>query len=86
MSLIADRLSNIKPSPTLAVVKRVAEMKAEGKSVIGLGAGEPDFDTPAWIKQAASDAMAKGQTKYTAVEGVIELRKAIAENTNEIIT
>jgi aspartate aminotransferase len=79
MSLIADRLSNIKPSPTLAVVKRVAEMKAEGKSVIGLGAGEPDFDTPAWIKQAASDAMAKGQTKYTAVEGVIELRKAIAE-------
>lgn len=79
MPLIADRLSNIKPSPTLAVVKRVAELKAEGKSVIGLGAGEPDFDTPAWIKQAASDAMAKGQTKYTAVEGTIELRKAIAE-------
>ena len=79
MPLIADRLSNIKPSPTLAVVKRVAELKAEGKSVIGLGAGEPDFDTPAWIKQAASDAMAKGQTKYTAVEGIIELRKAIAE-------
>lgn len=79
MPLIADRLSNIKPSPTLAVVKRVAELKAEGKSVIGLGAGEPDFDTPAWIKQAASDAMNKGQTKYTAVEGTIELRKAIAE-------
>ncbi len=79
MSLIADRLSNIKPSPTLAVVKRVAELKAEGKSVIGLGAGEPDFDTPAWIKQAAADAMNKGQTKYTAVEGTIELRKAIAE-------
>jgi aspartate aminotransferase len=77
MSIIASRLANIKPSPTLAVVKRVAELKAAGKNVIGLGAGEPDFDTPDWIKDAAITAMKKGQTKYTAVEGTADLRAAI---------
>ncbi len=79
MSIIADRLKNIKPSPTLAVVKRVAELKAAGKKVIGLGAGEPDFDTPEWIKDAGIAAMKKGQTKYTAVEGTAELRAAIVK-------
>jgi aspartate aminotransferase len=74
----ASRLNNIKPSPTFAVVKKVAEMKAAGRKVIGLGAGEPDFDTPDWIKDAASTAMKNGQTKYTAVEGTADLRTAIA--------
>ncbi len=79
MSMIADRLMNIKPSPTLAVVKRVAELKAAGRDVIGLGAGEPDFDTPDWIKEAAVTAMKRGQTKYTPVEGTMDLRKAIVD-------
>jgi aspartate aminotransferase len=79
MSILADRLSRIKPSPTFAVIKKVAELKAQGRDVIGLGAGEPDFDTPDWIKDAASAAMKKGQTKYTPVEGTAELRTAIAE-------
>ncbi len=79
MPFIADRLSTIKPSPTLAVVKRVSELKAAGRDVIGLGAGEPDFDTPEWIKEAAAAAMKKGQTKYTPVEGTMDLRKAIVE-------
>ena len=79
MPFIADRLATIKPSPTLAVVKRVSELKAQGRDVIGLGAGEPDFDTPEWIKDAAVAAMKKGQTKYTPVEGTADLRKAIVE-------
>ncbi len=79
MSFIADRLATIKPSPTLAVVKRVSELKAQGRDVIGLGAGEPDFDTPEWIKDAAITAMKKGQTKYTPVDGTADLRKAIVE-------
>ncbi len=79
MPFIADRLATIKPSPTLAVVKRVSELKAQGRDVIGLGAGEPDFDTPEWIKDAAVAAMKKGQTKYTPVEGTMDLRKAIVE-------
>lgn len=79
MSILADRLSRIKPSPTFAVIKKVAELKAQGRDVIGLGAGEPDFDTPEWIKDAATAAMKKGQTKYTPVEGTADLRKAISE-------
>jgi aspartate aminotransferase len=79
MSLIAARLSNVKPSPTLAVTQRAAELKAAGKDVIGLGAGEPDFDTPQHIKQAAIDAINKGDTKYTAVAGTPALKKAICE-------
>ncbi len=77
MSIVADRLSRIKPSPTLAITAKVAELKAEGKDIIGLGAGEPDFDTPDFIKDAACKAIAEGQTKYTAVDGTPELKDAI---------
>lgn len=78
MSLIlAERIKNIKPSPTIAVTNRAAELKKQGIDIIGLGAGEPDFDTPEFIKQAAIKALQQGQTKYTAVEGTTELRTAI---------
>ena len=76
-SLIAERMSLIKPSPTMAVTKLAAEMKAAGKDVIGLGAGEPDFDTPDHIKNAAIAAIKNGETKYTAVDGTPALKKAI---------
>jgi len=76
-SLIAERMSLIKPSPTMAVTKLANEMKLEGKNVIGLGAGEPDFDTPEHIKSAAIEAINKGKTKYTAVDGTPELKKAV---------
>ncbi len=79
MSLIADRLGRIKPSPTIAVSTRAMEMKAAGQDVIGLGAGEPDFDTPDHIKQAAVRAMAEGKTKYVPVAGIPELRQAICD-------
>ena len=78
-SFLASRLGRIKPSPTIAVTMRAAALKAEGKDVIGLGAGEPDFDTPQWIKDAASRAMAAGQTKYTPVGGTAQLKKAIID-------
>lgn len=74
---LSDRVLSIKPSPTLAVTNRAAELKAAGKDIIGLGAGEPDFDTPEHIKQAAVEAIAKGFTKYTAVDGTPGLKKAI---------
>lgn len=77
MPFIADRLSRIKPSPTIAVSTKAAELKAAGKDVIGLGAGEPDFDTPDHIKAAAKAAIDAGKTKYTAVPGILELRQAI---------
>lgn len=79
MPLIASRLARVKPSPTLAVTARAAELKAEGKAVIGLGAGEPDFDTPDHIKQAAIEAINAGQTKYTPVAGTPALKKAITD-------
>lgn len=79
MSILASRLSKIKPSPTIAVTTKAAELKAAGRDVIGLGAGEPDFDTPEWIKDAATAAMKAGQTKYTAVDGTPALKKAICE-------
>ncbi len=79
MAFIADRLSRIKPSPTVAVSNMAAEMKAAGKDVIGLGAGEPDFDTPEHIKEAAVAAMAAGKTKYAPVAGIPELRRAICD-------
>lgn len=78
MSIIAERLKRIKPSPTLAIVGKVKELKAQGKDVIGLGAGEPDFDTPQFIKEAAYKAMLDGDTKYTPVPGTATLREAIA--------
>ena len=77
--MIADRLSRIKPSPTIAVTTKAAELKAAGQDVIGLGAGEPDFDTPDHIKEAARMAMANGKTKYTAVDGIPELKQAIVD-------
>ncbi len=77
MSIVADRLQRVKPSPTIAVTMKAAELKAAGKDVIGLGAGEPDFDTPANIKAAAKAAIDKGDTKYTAVDGTAALKKAV---------
>jgi aspartate aminotransferase len=77
MPFIASRLSLIKPSPTIAVSNMAAELKAQGRDIIGLGAGEPDFDTPDNIKAAAKAAIDRGETKYTAVNGTLALRKAI---------
>ncbi|MDC3034301.1 pyridoxal phosphate-dependent aminotransferase [Candidatus Pelagibacter sp.] len=79
MSIISDSLKKIKPSPTIAVTQKARELKAAGKDVIGLGAGEPDFDTPENIKQAAIKAINEGDTKYTAVDGTPALKKAIVE-------
>jgi aspartate aminotransferase len=78
MSIIAQRMAAIKPSPTIAVTNLARELKAAGRDVIGLGAGEPDFDTPDSIKQAAIAAIHAGQTKYTAVDGTPELKAAVA--------
>ena len=77
MSFIASRLARIKPSPTIAVTQKARDLKAQGRDVIGLGAGEPDFDTPANIIEAAYKAMKEGKTRYTPVPGVPELREAI---------
>lgn len=77
MSLVADRLKRIKPSPTLAATNKAAELKAAGKDVIGLSAGEPDFPTPDFIKEAAFAAIKNNKTKYTAVDGTPELKDAI---------
>ena len=74
---LSDRVNRIKPSPTLAVTNRAAELRAEGKDIIGLGAGEPDFDTPEHIKEAAIQAIHDGKTKYTAVDGTPTLKTAI---------
>jgi len=75
---LSARVQRVKPSPTLAITARAAQLKAEGKNIIGFGAGEPDFDTPDHIKAAAIEAINAGFTKYTAVNGTIELRKAVA--------
>ncbi len=77
MSIVSNSLKRIKPSPTMAVTSKAREMKAAGKDVIGLGAGEPDFDTPDNIKEAAIEAIRIGDTKYTAVDGTPKLKKAI---------
>ena len=77
MSIISDNLKKIKPSPTIVVTQKAREMRAAGKDVIGLGAGEPDFDTPNNIKNAAIKAIKSGDTKYTAVDGTPALKKAI---------
>ncbi|MEC8622245.1 MAG: aminotransferase class I/II-fold pyridoxal phosphate-dependent enzyme, partial [Pseudomonadota bacterium] len=78
MSILASRLSRIKPSATNALTGLVSELKAQGRDVIGLGAGEPDFDTPDNIKEAAVEAIRRGETKYTPVPGTLALRNAIA--------
>ncbi|MBY4892499.1 pyridoxal phosphate-dependent aminotransferase [Rhodobacteraceae bacterium N5(2021)] len=77
MPFLSDTLARVKPSPTIAVSNLAAELKAQGKDVIGLGAGEPDFDTPQNIKDAAVAAINAGKTKYTAVDGIAELKQAI---------
>ena len=79
MSFLAQSLARIKPSPTIAVTSKARELKAAGRDVIGLGAGEPDFDTPDNIKEAAIRAIRAGQTKYTAVDGTPELKAAIVD-------
>ena len=94
MSIISNSLKRIKPSPTIAVTQKARELRAAGKDVIGLGAGEPDFDTPDNIKSAAIKAIKSGDTKYTAVDGTPALKKAIIKkfkkennlsyNTNQI--
>ena len=77
-SLQSAALSRVKPSATLAVTARARELKREGRDVIGLGAGEPDFDTPDNIKEAAIAAIRRGETKYTDVDGLPELKAAVA--------
>ena len=79
MSIVADRMSAIKPSPTMAVTAKAAELKAQGVPVIGLGAGEPDFDTPDHVKEAGIQAIKDGKTKYTPSTGIPELRQAISD-------
>ena len=77
MAFLADSLARVQPSPTIAVTTKANELKAAGKDVIGLGAGEPDFDTPDHVKQAAIEAINSGQTNYTNVDGIPELKAAI---------
>jgi len=77
MSIISDSLKRIKPSPTIAVTQKARELRTAGKDVIGLGAGEPDFDTPKNIKKSAIKAIKDGETKYTAVDGTPKLKNAI---------
>jgi len=77
MPLLSAAINRIQPSPTIAVSNKAAELKAAGRDIIALGAGEPDFDTPDFVKDAAIEAIRKGQTKYTAVDGTPELKKAI---------
>jgi aspartate aminotransferase len=77
MAFLSDTLARVKPSPTIAVSTKAAELRAQGRDVIGLGAGEPDFDTPQNIKDAAKRAIDQGKTKYTAVDGIPELKAAI---------
>jgi aspartate aminotransferase len=78
MNLIADRLNRINPSPTMAITAKARALKAAGKDIISLSAGEPDFDTPAHVKRAAIAAIEAGDTKYTDVAGTLALRKAVA--------
>ncbi|MGA7546682.1 MAG: pyridoxal phosphate-dependent aminotransferase [Methyloceanibacter sp.] len=79
MGFVAHALERVKPSPTMAITSKARELKAAGHDVIGLGAGEPDFDTPDNIKQAAIEAIRRGETKYTAVDGIPELKAAIVK-------
>lgn len=79
---LSDRVNTVKPSPTLVVTARAAELRAAGKDIIGLGAGEPDFDTPEHIKAAAVRALDNGFTKYTAVDGIPSLKQAVIDKLN----
>jgi len=77
MSFLAESIGRIKPSPTIAISNLAKELKAQGRDIIALSAGEPDFDTPDNIKQAAIRAIERGETKYTIVDGIPELKAAI---------
>ncbi len=77
MAFLSDTLARVKPSATIAVTTKAQQLKAEGRDIIGLGAGEPDFDTPAHIRDAAKRAIDAGKTRYTAVDGIPELKAAI---------
>ncbi|BDA77941.1 aminotransferase [Leptospira kobayashii] len=79
MKLVAQRLDVVEPSPTLAITAKANQLKASGLDVVGFGAGEPDFDTPAHIKEAAKKAMDQGKTKYTPVSGTVSLKEAIIQ-------
>ena len=79
MLQISRRAAQIAPSATLAIDARAKALKAEGRDVVGFGAGEPDFDTPAYIREAAHRAIDEGKTRYTPVPGTLSLRKKIAE-------
>ena len=79
MALLSATLARVKPSPTVAVTAKVAELKAAGRDIIDLGAGEPDFDTPAHIRTAAVRAIEAGKTRYTTVDGIAELKQAICD-------
>ena len=78
MPFLSDTLARVKPSPTIAITGRALALKADGRDVIALSAGEPDFDTPQNIKDAAIAAITAGKTKYTAVDGIPELKRAVA--------
>ena len=78
MGFLADALSRVKPSATIAMTQKARELKAGGMDVISLSVGEPDFDTPDHIKEAAIDAIRRGETKYPPVSGIMPLREAIA--------
>jgi len=82
---ISERVKNINPSQTLAITAQTLKMKREGKKVISFGAGEPDFDTPENIGEAAVSAIKKGFTHYTTSSAIIELKEAIVENLRKII-
>lgn len=77
MSFLSAAINRIQPSPTIAVTNKAAQLKREGRDIIGLGAGEPDFDTPDFVKEAAIKAIRDGQTKYTIVDGTVELKQAV---------
>ena len=79
MSIISDSLKRIKPSPTIAVTQKARELRAAGRDVIGLGAGEPDFDTPDNIKEAAIKAIKDGHHGYTPSNGILPLRETVSE-------
>ena len=83
MSILSKSLERIKPSPTISVTQKARELKAKGADIISLGSGEPDFDTPDNVKSAAIVAIKKGQTKYTAVDGTLELKNAIIKCLSE---
>ena len=77
--MLAKRVSHIKPAPTLALTAKVSQLKAQGVDIVGFGAGEPDFDTPDFIKEACIRALKEGKTKYAPSAGIPQLREALAE-------